>query len=381
MSARDGGILEVQEGPSTTDSPSGGPMRRRIGPGAGWGREREGMALAILLLLLLALTLLAQGILLLARRELSSSRSFLHALRAEKAALGAVTQGFDRLASHDTPPAPAPLTPLGSGWTTDGIWRKADARWLDSELFLLEGEGRSRGWGGRRLVGALGWRLDPGTRLQAFLGGVEVGGGVDAGVGAVLDGSDLGRCPGGWDPEECSAFGVCSGIPPMATSLPPVAALSVPDSLDPSPGGGVPGLGLLSGPELLDRAREAGVLLSDVRLDTGPMGCPDTDRSLFLASSSDLVIEGARVCGILLAERGLRLVGGGTFQGLALVGGDLFIGPGSTFEGMARVGGSVAVEDSGILRILACPVLRGLAGTPPLRKPVVVPGASLIHLR
>lgn len=339
------------------------------------------MALVLLLVLLLALTVLGQGILLLARRELSSSRSFLHALRAEKAALGAITRGFHRLASGETPAAPTGLLSLGSGWTSDGIWWGADARWLDFELFLLEGQGRSRGWAGRRTVGALGWRLDPGARLQAFRGGVEVGGSFEAGEWAVVDAADLGLPPSGWDPEECSAFGIPSGMLPVETPLPPVAPLPWLHSPDSAAAGRIPGLGLLTGQELLARAAEAGVLFSEVRLDMGPAGCPDAAEPLFLASSSDLVIEGARICGILLAGGGLRLVGGGTFQGLALVGGDLSVGGGSAFEGMARVGGSVAVEDSGILRILACPVLRGLAGTLPLLKPVVVPGASLIHLR
>jgi hypothetical protein len=354
-------------------------MRDRTG---GSCRGRDGVVLVLLLVLLLALTLLGQGILILARRELTASRTFLHATRAEEAAHGAVYLGLERVPPSPGAGSPSILTPLDSRWTTDGIWRAVGIRWLGSELFLLEGEGRSRGWPGTRFLGALGWKLDPASRLQAFRGGVELGGLLVTAPTAVTDASGVGLPPTGWDPDDCPPLAGPSGLLPSSDPLPLVAILSPPDSAGALAGWRIPSLGLLTGPELLARAGAEGALAADGRY-TGPSaGCRGTDPPLLLASGSDLALGGeVRVCGILLVDGDLRLADGAAVQGLALVGGDVIIGAGSRFEGMGRIGGSLVVEDSGILRIRSCPVVRGLAGTPTLLKPLVLPGGSGIPLR
>lgn len=359
--------------------------RRATGPcttPTSHGAGREGVALVLLLVLLLALTLLGQGILILARRELGASSAFLHATRAEEAAHGAVYLGMERIPSSTGAEPSDTLASLEARWTTDGIWQGVGIRWLGPELFLLEGEGRSRGWPGSRVLAALGWRLDPASRIRAFRGGVELGGQVLAAPAAVMEASDVDVPPEGWEPEDCWGSQEPPGVPPSPAGLPLASTLEPPDTSASAVGSEIPPLGLLTGPELLDRSRGEGSWASDGRFTGTSAGCPDTDPPLLLASGADLVLAGAaRVCGILLVGGDLRLSEGAVVRGLTLVGGSLIIEAGSRFEGMARIGGALVVEDSGILRIRSCPVFRALAGTPAILKPIVLPGSSGIHLR
>ena len=332
----------------------------------------------LLLVLLLALTLLGHGTLLLARRELLASKAYLHAVQADLAAEGAISRVLWDLASLPGPRIPGLLTPLSSGWVHPDLWQETSLRWLSPELFVMEGWGRRRGWPGVRKKGALGWALDPVTRIGSLGAGVELGGNLILSPGAEATAADPLDLPVGWDPENCAGYVVeLDSVYPRRT-LPLTAPLPPHDSL---PGEGpsrIPPLGLLSGSELLDRIRENGSLVTRSAPIPAIRGCPDSEASVFLGSASDLEIRDRRVCGLLVVEGDLQIEGTGTFQGMALVGGNLFLRSSGAFEGLARVRGSVRMEESAKIRISICPALRALSQTPSLLKPLLLPGTSLI---
>lgn len=352
---------------------------KTVHPGAPrWGVR--GIALPLILVLLLALTLLGHGILLLARQEFQASRAYLHAVRGDLASSGALDLGLKSLPGFSQPRLPGAVIPIASEWIEGDLWRGVGLRWLGSELFLLEGEGRSRGWPGTRRRGAVGWMLDPVTRIGALKGGVELGGTLIQGPGTEASASSLLAPPTGWGPEECEGFGPTLDSLFSLRTLPLTAGLHLPEPGSSEEGTEIPPLGLLSGPELLARAEEAGALSPGTSSFSAGAGCPDSEAPRLAGSSGDLSIRDTGVCGVLVVAGDLLLGGTGTFQGLALVAGDLRLEGGVLFEGMARVGGSVTLEDLAILRISACPAIRALSEAAPLLKPLVLSGASRISL-
>jgi len=348
-------------------------------PEVSWGNVR-GIALPLLLLLLLALTLLGHGILLLSRQELRASRTYLHAVRGDLAAVGGLKLGLETLPVSSEPRSAGITIPLASEWMDGGLWRGVTLRWLGPELFLLEGKGRSLGWPGTRRRGAVGWMMDPLTRLGALGGGVELGGRLILGPGTEASTSSLLGQPSGWDPDACSPFGPALATLYSLRSLPLTAPLVPPAPDSSGAASRIPPLGLLAGTQLMALADEAGLLASGGASLTDGIGCPDSEEPGFLAVGGDLEIRDARVCGVFVVAGDLLMEGSGSFQGLALVAGDLRLLGGALFEGMARVTGSVTLEDSAILRISACPPARVLSEASPLLKPLVLPGASRIHI-
>jgi len=344
--------------------------------------SRRGMALPLLLVLLLALTLLGHGTLLLARREILASKTYLHTVQADLAADGAISRVVTDLASLPDPRIPGVSIPLWSGWTDPGLWQETSLRWLSSEFFLLEGRGRKRGWPGVRVKGALGWTLDPVTRVGAFRAGLEVGGSFSVGPGAETLVADPLASPTTWDPEDCSGYAATLDSLFSRRILPLTALLPhpSPDSVEGEDSSKIPPLGLLAGARLLDLAREEGYLTTGVSLPPVGSGCPDSDAALLLGSRSDLEIRDRGICGLLVVEGDFRIEGSGMFQGMALVGGNLILGGSGAFEGMSRVRGSVYVEESAKMRISTCPALRALSQTPALLKPLLLPGASRIPI-
>jgi len=131
--------------------------------------NRRGVALPLVLLLLLALTGLANGALVLSRRELQATWSQRHIARATQA-----LEIARRLASAvplDAVEARTPweARPLVEGETPDGLVYAASRRWLDPEFYLLEVRGGSRGWEGMREAIWVGWSVHPSARARAFL--------------------------------------------------------------------------------------------------------------------------------------------------------------------------------------------------------------------
>lgn len=340
----------------------------------------QGMALALLLVLLLALTLLGQGTLLLARREILASNAYLHAVQADLAAEGAIFRGMDDLAGLEVPRIPGVSIPLSSGWIDPDLWQETSLRWLSSELFLMEGRGRRRGWSGNRVKGALGWALDPGTRVGSFRAGVELGGSLSVDPGAEATAADPVTLPTAWDPEDCAGYLATMDSLFSWRTLPLMALLPPLNSAEGEGRSRIPPLGLFEGQTLLDLARETGSRTTGVLPLPAESGCPDSEETLLVGSDSHLDIREGRICGLVVVEGDLRIEGSGMVQGVVLVGGDLILRGSGVFEGLARVRGSARVEESAKIRAWTCTAVRALSRTPALLKPLLLPGASRIPI-
>ena len=341
---------------------------------------QEGAALPLFLLLLLALTLLAHGALVLSQAELQASHGFRHAVRADRAAQGAISRSLRIPGGFPGPRVPDSVTRLFSGWVEETLWSGGVLRWLGSEVFLIEGTGRSRGWAGSRRSGAVGWALDPLTRLGALAAGIEAGGSVTAGPGVDLSASDPRGLPAEWDSLGCSDFGTALDSLFTDRVFPLSSPLPAEDSLPSGGGSRIPGLGLLSGSRLLALGEEPKLLEVPGGEGFASVGCPGDGRSVMWSTDADLDFAGGRYCGLLVVEGDLRILGGAVVQGLLFVGGDLFLAEDGRFEGMARIRGSIHLLDSAKLRVLGCPAIRALSETSELLKPLVIPEASRIPL-
>jgi hypothetical protein len=341
-------------------------------------KGRAGMALPLILLLLLALTALGHGVLLLSTRELQATWAFRHAVRAGEAAEAGVW-----LAMHGGSALPAErevwtVYPLVSGETSDGVTYGAELRWLDRELFLLEGMGGSRGWAGERRMGWVGWSLDPRSRLGAFGAGAETGRGTSLVGEARIESGPFGDPPVGWPGSSCLPYVEAldslfpgGGLPALGTLLEPLSPLA-------EQGDTVPSLGLLWGAEMLARAALAA--------GPGPeppdsvQGCPDVGQApVLLGTPGSLLLDRGRICGLLVVGGDLRFTAEARFQGLALVGGDLILDGAAALEGMTKVGGSLLLGGAALFRSAPCPVLRALEELPVLAEPVPVPGGHRIN--
>jgi hypothetical protein len=135
-----------------------------------------------MLLLLLALTALGHGALLLSMRELQATWAFRHAVRAGEAAEAGAWLAIQEGVAPPEDRAPWAPNVLVSGETSDGVRYGAVLRWLDGELFLLEGIGGagggwgSEGWGGRggACSPRLAWGLSrPRRRLERATSSVK----------------------------------------------------------------------------------------------------------------------------------------------------------------------------------------------------------------
>jgi hypothetical protein len=347
--------------------------RRATARGAG------GMVLPLMLLLLLALTALGHGALLLSLRELQATWAFRHAVRAgegAKAGVWLAMGGGEALPSKRPPWIPHVLA---SGETPDGVTYRGVLRWLDGEFFLLEGIGGSRGWVGEHRAGWVGWSLLPGARLGAFRAAAEVGGAVVLGGEARIEGGSFMDSPDGWLGSWCSSYQEALDSLFAGGGLPALGPLTEPLPIPSEDGDSIPPLGLLRGPELLDRAGE----ITGSALPSPPgdsvRGCPDGDGpSVFEGTPGSLNLERGRLCGILVVGGDLRLAGDVRVQGLVLVGGDLHLEEGAVLEGMARVGGGLRLVDSALLRSSACPVLRAMEEPAVLKHPLLLREGSRI---
>ncbi len=336
--------------------------------GSGIGVPAEkGIILPILLFLLLALTLLAQGTLLLARRELQATLAFLHATRATHGARGGVDAGLRVLVEGEPVPSGSGVVSLHREILPEGVGREARVQVRGAETLYLEGEGRSRGWSGRRAVGAMAWRLDPATRIGAFRGGVEAKGvgSLSGGFGSV---DPLRDVPTGWGTWDCLAAGeVLDSIFPRG--LPLLAELRDPEALmDPD---WVPGLGLLTGARILAMGLGEEMGGRGTRPDGG-CRCSRGEAPCLVARRGTLTLSGGEFCGLLVSGGDLRIRKGALVQGVALVGGDLVITDQGAFEGMARSAGTLSVDGGSRLSPLGCPALRVLQDLDPLRRPLLL---------
>jgi hypothetical protein len=335
---------------------------------------REGVALPLLLLLLLALTLLAQGTLILAQRELKASTAFLHATRTDQVARSALLVGLQAQLPMESSEPSGRSVRLFREWLDDGLWRGASLRWLDREFFLLEGEGRSQGWAGGRKVAGVGWRMDPPSRMAALGGGVEVGGDLRTLDGGRVSGEGFLSLPEEWEEADCAPYAaeLDSLFPSGAIRL--VSYLPVEGSVAVSVG--IPGLGLLEEAHLLARSGEGGDVGSGGDAGGTGLGCPGSGDPVFLGTEGPLTLNTGWSCGLLVVRGDLSLEGNGLFQGVALVGGDLQLAGGWTFQGVVRVRGSVVVRGPSTLDASGCAALRTFNEIAGLREPLLLPGGS-----
>lgn len=338
------------------------------------GRNR-GAALPLLLLLLLALTALGNGTLLLARREMQVTWAYHHAVRAGEAAEAALRLGARSLRTASNQRSPGVAATVSSGESEDGLLYESEVRWLDSEFFLLEGTGGSRGWGGKRRRTWVGWSLDPVARLGAFQGESELGGAL---VVEGVNGVEVDRflaLPEGWPATACEEFHPVLDSLFRDEILPPIARLGGEPAEESGPGASIPPLGLLSGP-LLFQASQTSTTASP--FEGAGTSCPGGDGPVLDGTTGTRTLDQGTVCGLLAVEGDLRLDGSAVVQGLVLVGGDLILEGGALFEGMARIGGDIRLGPEAEMRLRACPALWALDGLPQLQTPQVpISGGTL----
>ncbi len=281
-------------------------------------RDRGGGALVLAVLLSIAATLLAHGVLVLAREELIAARSGIRVLRLEHLAVLAARQGSEHLSRTVDPTGAG----ADSGRVGEAVWRGHALRIAD-EIWLAEGEAVERE--ARRRLAVPLWRLDPIRRVGA-LGAVVTTGGT----APVLGSQQILPEP----PSDGS-----SPLPPGACSAEssqgqPLHLWSVaPDSSGPR-------LGRLDAPLLREWA--------SVRVSNNGRPEPREDAGLCVAAPWNWGEPGATdgPCGafrpLVAAEPGVR-VEGGQGQGTVVARGDLTLA-GTTFYGVLLVDGTLRLE-------------------------------------
>ncbi len=310
------------------------------------------MAVPLALLLLLAVTLLAQGALLLARREEETSRGVLRLLAREVAVRSALLRV---VGSGDTlPTLPVGGTVALASPSVPGAPPVAvNVRRLAAELHLLTAA-PSGGVGGA--VGLVVWTLDPAARAAAGAGG----GAPD---------------PGKEDP--------CADVRPVLAAA-PVVVVGLPP----------PGLGLLPADTVLARATlqvsargspsPAGTPWACDPDDPWNWGSPSGDRPAcatyrpFVAAGGDLVVEGGEGQGVL-AVRGDLELRGTRFEGLVMAGGRVLLRGDARIVGAIQAGDGVAVEPGARWVPDACRTYLALLAAPSLRWPRLLPRGAWIR--
>ncbi len=263
--------------------------------------------------------------------------------------------------------------PLISGETEDGLIYRAHLRWLNEEFFLLEGVGGVRGWPGERKTAWIGWSLHPGVRLKAYLSFAEAGSLVVREGGPSLPVESLYRLPEGWPSWACPSpesllDSLAGGA--LLPAMPSASGLEVEGS---GSSRFPPSLGLLSGQELLRRADPWRAQGHFGGRGAEERGCPGGEgAAVFEGAQGDVLVEGGRVCGVLVTSGSLRIRGDGVWQGMALVGGDMVLEGAAGFEGLARVGGRLLLRGESTFRGSACAAFWALGGAPALRDPVLL---------
>jgi hypothetical protein len=310
--------------------------------------DRRGAAMLLAVLLSTAATLLAHGLLVLAREELSAARIGRRVAVVERlAALGAgraLSRGRD---------APRGLTwgaaaPLDSGVAAGAAWSGALRR-LGAEIWLAEGSARDAGV--RRAFALPAWRLDPSARVDA-LGAVVTTGGT-----STVEGMARVAAGGFADPPPLEP---AAGCPPDTAAGAPVPAWrSDPDSAAVRLGRldlgrllslaelEVAGMG---GPAALERF---GACVDDPWNwgDPERPGRPCAARTVHVAVGPGAVVEGGSGQGVLVARGDLTLVdtrfygvllaqGRVRLVGRAGVTGIVFARAGLEIEAEARIDGS-----------------------------------------
>ncbi len=339
--------------------------------GEGGGERRRGAVLVLCVLLVLALALLAHGALLMAREELAVSRAGGEVLRARAAAEAGVA---DVVRGDGVVPADT-VTRGGSQrlavGTLQGARYHVDARRLSREVWLLEGRGAVRpdAWVARAAWPA--WSMDPGARIAAFRGVVEVGDGAPVfGQARVTPGD-----PSVTDPiPEATACAVWRQLRDSLSALPELPSLAVSDTerTAGAPPPREPALVLLDVEDLLGAATRdpvgtgtpgpsataslaafgAGGSESESTCQEGAWSWGDPDHPLgrchgvfpLIGAGGPLTVAGGVGQGVLVVAGDLKLERGASFYGLVLVEGTLTLESGARLVGLARAVGGLSVD-------------------------------------
>jgi hypothetical protein len=341
------------------------------------------MALPLVLVLLMALTFFGHAALVLSQREVQASAAFRDLARAEKAAGVGLRMAFSLPVD---PMAERPLwipQSLLAGEVMDGLTYSATRRWIDGEFFVVLGRGGVMGWPGEKEVGWVGWALHAGIRLSSFLAAAEVGVGVNVHERSSVSSEGFFSVPEGWPPEAGAEIGRRAKDIYSAGPLPAVAhSVTIPSTAEdhaiglfgasPQESSRIPGLGLLSGAEILRRVGKSGGAWPRQIQEDGH-GCPGSgEMPVSLGVPGSLSLPGGRSCGLVVTEGDLKVGAGTFFQGLALVGGDLIIESMGILEGLARIGGHLILEEGGEFRGSSIPAVWALEGANELHNPLSI---------
>jgi hypothetical protein len=337
----------------------------------------RGGAIPAVLLLLLALTGLAYGVLGLAISELRTVSANRHLARAMLGAKAGAVRGFQSLDSLLLDTVRLRNGAIAGGETPEGILYAADFRWLGSEYFLLEATGGSSGWPGRRQIGWIGWALDPIARVDALGAGMSTGGPLEVGPASTIAVSVADTDALGWPADACLPFKPALDSLYRDRDLPLWAPIPVLDT-GKTEESDVPGIGLLTGAEVLARAADEGNPLPSSSATPGGLCMEGGGRALWFSEGSASFGEG-EWCGVVAVAGDLTLGQGVHLQGLALVGGNLLLEEGGRFDGMARVAGAAIVADGSELLISACVATAVLSTTAPLLRPALLPDGYRVN--
>jgi hypothetical protein len=333
------------------------------------GHGRSGFAVVAALLVLLALLGLAQGAVLMARRELETS--ILEAgVSARRLTAEMAVSRVERTWAEDS------VGEGQAGGSSALRWR-TETRALAPEVVLITVTAVSDRLPGSDRRARVAWTLDPLARVAAATAAVESGLGMELAGGAMVapepaddvacaaDAAALAEASRGW-----RAHAPLLGEPP----------------------GVVPSLGLLPGDSA--RARLEGLTArvvtpapvvdmgacSDVPLNWGspsePAG-PCGARMVALGFEQGLELRGGDGQGVLIGAGDLILTRGARFAGVLLVGGDLRLDEGAVFSGLARVTGGVRLAGGARLAGSPCAAFRALRAAKSLRHPVPISGGRI----
>lgn len=327
---------------------------------------RGGFVLVLTLLLLLALTLLAHGLLTLAQTHRRAGAAAWTARARDWGARALVVRevlALDSLTRQDGTRAV----------TWEGGQGEVAHRVLSPELVLVESRVDSAGTS--RAAGLV-WALDAAVRVASLPRAVEVGRWPDA--------ATLGRV-------EVEATGVDGCAPDTVPGGAGRAGVDLRDPGEAFASGEPPGLGLLAGYAIAGRLAPLPTPLGTPSPTLDGEACGDepwnwgdptgavaacAGRQAAVWWPGDLRVVGGVGQG-LVAVGGNLVLDDARVGGLLLVGGDLVLTGGAVLEGVARVGGELRVGDGAVVRGRPCAAhaaLQAAARTgAPLSAPYVLP--------
>ncbi len=353
--------------------------------------NQSGMAIPLILILLTGLTGLAYGALAMARHQLAVARASARHVRSGLAAESGVRMVLGQWARSGVAPATSPEDSAAfAGTLAPGQRYRVTVRRLDSEVYVLEGEGSDDMGAGRRRVGRVVWAADPVERLASFRAAVEHGSGVTLSRGAAVEGNRVSLTPEPWPAAVCASL-----LPAAATvfptgSVPPERRYQASGGVDVDGGWAVrmgpvrvQGWKLLSTVSPVDPPPGGAVLTGTCERDSpwawgsplDPLG-PCAGYFPLVVVEESLIVRAGSGQGVLMVDGDLTLRGAATIFGVVLTAGTLIMSEGTRIVGFVRAGGGVRMDGGATIEASACGALRALRGAPMLHSPFPVPDGA-----